>query len=584
MGRSICPTSRAIAAFERTLISFGAPYDYRRGDAKALDAAARRGRELFEGSAGCAACHSGLAFSDGRHHDLGLATQQDRGLIEITGRPGDDGHFRTPGLRNVALGGPWLHDGRAKTLGEAIAAHPGAPRDATRIADLVAFFTSLTDLRFIASPIAASAFRHLALRIGQPAWPMLHRRSRLRLGDARMTGLGLSEAGLAQLRAGVERHVGEGFAPGAVGLVARGDQVETFAVGASERGGSVPVQRDTIFRIASMTKPITAAAVMMLVDEGRLRLDDPIERWLPELADRRVLRSLDAEVTDTVPAIRSITVRDLLTYQLGWGIVPAMPGTYPIQRAIAALGIVGFGPPDPSMPFDNDEWMRRLGSLPLLTQPGTAWHYTTGSNIQGVLVARVSGRSLGAFLEERLFGPLGMADTGFSVPPAKIERFVPAHVPADGRLVAYDDAASGSWSRPPTFEQGDAGLVSTVDDYLAFARMLLGRGRIGGKRFLSEATIQAMTTNALTPQQRAGGAPILAASQGWGFGLAVALERDGNGANPGAISWNGGLGTSWISDPATGLTAVLLTQRMFDSPVLPDIHREFQRGAHRALA
>ena len=238
-----------------------------------------------------------------------------------------------------------------------------------------------------------------------------------------------------------------------------------------------PMQRNTIFRIASMSKPITAAAVMMLIDDGKLRLDEPVDHLLPELANRRVLRRLDGPIDDTVPARRAITVEDLLTFRLGWGLIIATPWKHPIQRAIAELRIVGFGPPDPPTPFDSDEWMRRLGTLPLFAQPGEQWLYTTGSDIQGMLIVRASGQPLSAFLADRIFGPLGMNDTGFHVPAAKIGRLATAYRPKDGTLVIADEPLRGKWSRPPLFEQGDAGLVSTADDYLAFARLLLRLGR-----------------------------------------------------------------------------------------------------------
>jgi CubicO group peptidase (beta-lactamase class C family) len=174
----------------------------------------------------------------------------------------------------------------------------------------------------------------------------------------------------------LEQAVRDGFAPGMVGLIAREGDVRVMTVGRIAMGGSAML-RDTIFRIASMSKPITAAALMMLVDDGKLRLDEPVDRLLPELANRRVLRRLDGPVEDTVPARRPITVEDLLTFRLGWGLIVAPPNTYPIQRTIANLGIVGFGPPDPAMPFGADEWMRRLGTLPLFAQPGEQWFYTT---------------------------------------------------------------------------------------------------------------------------------------------------------------------------------------------------------------
>lgn len=379
-------------------------------------------------------------------------------------------------------------------------------------------------------------------------------------------------------RAELGQAVHDGFAPGLVGLIAHGDDVQVLPVGRMAIEGA-PMQRDTIFRIASMSKPITAAALMMLVDDGKLRLDEPVDRLLPELANRRVLRRIDGPIDDTVPAKRSITVEDLLTFRLGWGLILAPPGSYPIQRTIADLGIVGFGPPDPAMPFDADEWMRRLGSLPLSAQPGEQWLYTTGSDIQGVLIARASGRSFSAFLAERVFEPLGMTDTGFYVPAAKIDRLATAYRPHDGKLTVADEASGGKWSQPPRFEQGDAGLVSTADDFLAFVRLLLANGRHHGKQLLSPAAVRAMTTNHLTPQQRKGGATILGRSAGWGYGMAVTVDHAKGEPAPGSIGWIGGFGTNWRSHPPRGLTAILLAQREFESATPAPLYDAFERAA-----
>jgi CubicO group peptidase (beta-lactamase class C family) len=215
------------------------------------------------------------------------------------------------------------------------------------------------------------------------------------------------------------------------------------------------MQRDSIFRIASMTKPITAAATMLLVDEGKLDLQASVDTLLPELADRRVLRKLDGPVDDTEPARRRMTLEDLLTFRLGWGLILEPPGTYPIQKTVEELGIVGFGPPDPNAPHNGDEWLRRLSTLPLFAQPGEQWMYTTGSNILGVLIARASRMSFGDFLAERIFKSLGMKDTGFHVLQANIGRLVTAYRPKGAELEVLDEPTSGGWSRPPTFEQGD---------------------------------------------------------------------------------------------------------------------------------
>jgi CubicO group peptidase (beta-lactamase class C family) len=346
------------------------------------------------------------------------------------------------------------------------------------------------------------------------------------------------------------------------------------------------MRRDTIFRIASMTKAVTAAAVMMLVEDGKVRLDEPVDRLLPELANRRVLRRIDAEVDDTVPAKRPISVEDLLAFRCGLGLILEPPGTYPIQKAIADLGIngVGFGPPDPAMPLDGDAWMKKLSSLPLLAQPGEDWLYTAGSNIQGVLVERATGEPLSRFFEERIFGPLGMKDTAFFVPPNKIDRLVPAYRSHDGGLIVSDEPASGKWSRPPPFEQGDAGLVSTIDDYLAFAHMLLANGKHRDKALLKPASVEAMTTNQLTRQQQAGGAMILGPGRGWGYGMSVVANSVRDQPPPGSFGWNGGYGSSWISDPANDLTMILLTQHEFSRPSGDPIHQAFQRDAYRAMS
>jgi CubicO group peptidase (beta-lactamase class C family) len=393
-----------------------------------------------------------------------------------------------------------------------------------------------------------------------------------------------SASGLAALRETLDRHVTDDVAPGAVGLVHRRGETHVFVAGTRTIGEPEPMTRDTIFRIASMTKAITAAALMMLVDGGDLALDDPVERWLPELADRRVLRSIDAPLDDTTPAERPILVEDVLSFRLGLGLLPIPLSTYPILREIERLGLVGFSMPNPTAPLDNDAWLQGLGTLPLMAQPGAEWLYTTGSNVQGVLVARVTGKPLSRFLEERIFGPLGMSDTGFWVPADKAGRFVSGYHGPGKTPVRYDDPAASAWGAPPTFEAGDSGLVSTLDDYLAFALMLLSRGRHRGATLLSEAAVDALTTNHLTAGQRARSAWILGEGRGWGFGVATVVERVNGGPNIGTFGWSGGLGTSWLSDPAEDLTTILLTQRMFAEPSGPPVHHAFQEAAIRALA
>jgi CubicO group peptidase (beta-lactamase class C family) len=381
----------------------------------------------------------------------------------------------------------------------------------------------------------------------------------------------------------VAPYVDRGEVPGLVAAVLRGDRLEVQALGAKSAGGSDPVRRDTLFRIASMTKPITAAATMLLVEEGKVKLDEPVDRLVPELANRRVLRRIDAPLDDTVPARRAITIRDLLAFRMGVGVLLAPPGTYPIQRAMEELRL-GQGIPTPATPPPPDEWIRRLGTLPLMYQPGERWTYNTGSDVLGVLVARASGMPFERFLRERLFEPLGMKDTGFSVPASSIDRLATSYLvdPATGSLAVYDPAAGGQWSRPPAFPSGGAGLVSTVDDYLAFGRMMLGGGERGDARILSRESVRLMTTDQLTPEQKAATlwVPGFFDAHGWGFGMSVVTGRDELGRSVGSFGWGGGLGTAWWSDPTQGLVGVLLTQRAWTSPSPPDVFRDFWRAVY----
>ena len=295
----------------------------------------------------------------------------------------------------------------------------------------------------------------------------------------------LSKARLSRLNDVMLGHVEHGGVPGIVAAVSRRGETHVVTAGRRSLGSDAPMKRDTIFRIASLTKPVTAAAALILVEQCKLRLDDPVDALLPELANRRVLKGLDGVLDDTVPAGRSITPRDLLTFTFGLGAVMAWPPRHPIQKAMREAGVA----PDPNPPdLPAQEYMKRLGSLPLAYQPGQRWLYHTGSDVLGVLIARASGQSLGAFLQDHLFGPLGMRDTAFHVPADKLGRLASAYMtdPKDHtRLTLFDDARDSRWSKPAVFEAGSSGLVSTVDDYLAFQRMLLGKGRHGSERILS---------------------------------------------------------------------------------------------------
>lgn len=375
-------------------------------------------------------------------------------------------------------------------------------------------------------------------------------------------------------------YVDQGEVPGLVTALSRGGEVHVEALGCQAVGGA-PMRRDTLFRIASLTKPIVAATTLRLVERCDLRLDDPVDRWLPELAARRVLRSLDGPLDDTVPASRPITVRDLLTLRCGYGAVLGPPEAFPVQEAMAKAGLA----PGAALPsVDADELMRRFGSLPLAHQPGDGWLYHSGFDLLGVLLGRVTGRALGDLLRDELFDPLGMADTAFWVPPASVRRLATAYTAdtSDGALTVFDAAEGGRFVQPPVFEAGGGGLVSTADDLLAFFSMLLGGGMYRGRRVLSRAAVSVMTTDHLTATQRAAGDPILGGS-GWGFGVAIDLRRDTLYSAPGRYGWNGGYGTSAYVDPGEGLVGILLTQRLMTSPSPPPVYQDFWTAAYHAI-
>jgi CubicO group peptidase (beta-lactamase class C family) len=380
-------------------------------------------------------------------------------------------------------------------------------------------------------------------------------------------------------------YVDRGDIPGIVTLIGCGDEIHIDAIGRKTLDGEEPMRRDTIFRIASITKPIAAAATMILVDDGKLRLDDSVERWLPELANRKVLRHIDSPLDDTVPAKRSITVRDVLTSTFGFGSVMAMPGTYFIQQLIRDGHLGGDGPPRPLLTPGTDEWMRRLGELPLMYQPGERWLYNTSCDLLGVLAARVSGKSFGAFLRERLFDPLGMKDTGFSVPASKLDR-LPGFYRFNHdsqKLEEFESVQDSEYSRPPAFESGAGGLVSTVDDYYAFCRMMLNKGVWGQERLLAQASVESMTSDQLLPEQRKGAEIFFGTHSSWGFGMGVNIQRDQPWMVPGRFGWDGGFGTSAYSDPKNDFIGILLTQRMMDSPEPPAVFKDFWTHAYRSL-
>jgi CubicO group peptidase (beta-lactamase class C family) len=363
---------------------------------------------------------------------------------------------------------------------------------------------------------------------------------------------------LASLRVSLEGYVERGELAGIVTLTAQaGDIIQSDAIGWSDLESRRPMQADTLFRIASMTKPITSVAALMLMEEGRLRLTDPIARWIPELANPRVLRHAAGPIDDTVPARRAITVEDLLTHRSG--IAYAFFSEGPLKHAYETrLG-------DPAMnPLSVDAWLAALGSLPLAYQPGERFHYGHSSDVLGFLIGRIEGKPFRQVLQERIFTPLGMTQTDFWLPEAARRRLA--------SLYTYDGAARRlrkiepvMYDTPPAYTPGGGGLISSAPDYCRFARLLLGEGTLDGVRLLRPETVRLMRTNRLTEAQRQvpfAGMPLWQ-KNGFGLGLCIAEDEADNpyacGA-PGSFTWPGIFGTWWQADPVNDLIMIYMIQ------------------------
>jgi CubicO group peptidase (beta-lactamase class C family) len=394
----------------------------------------------------------------------------------------------------------------------------------------------------------------------------------------------LTSNGLERFGEIARSHVSSGSIPGVVALVGSGDQAHVECHGTLSVGGP-PVRRDSLFRISAATKPITGAVTLALVGEGLLDLGEPVDRLLPELANRRVLRRMDGPLDDTVPATRQITVRDLLTFTFGFGAMPEMyeaEEDWPIVVAESELPLATIGPPDPERQPGPDAWIAALGSLPLITQPGERWAYNTGAQVLGVLISRAAGAPIEEVYRTRLFEPLGMRDTGFFA--ADPSRLATAYQDSPDGLTVWD-APDGKWSRPPAFGDGGGGLVSTVDDLWAFARMLLR----GGQPVLTDAAVAAMTSDQLTAAQKAspgpgdwwpGPSPRFRQDRTWGFCQSVITQ----GRFTGAYGWDGGLGITWLADPSRDMAVIAATQRLFGGPeAVPEVHADLQEAAFGAL-
>lgn len=359
----------------------------------------------------------------------------------------------------------------------------------------------------------------------------------------------MTTAVVSELEAFLVRHVEAGTVPGAVAVLG-GRDPEVVAVGYASVGGD-PMRDDAIMRISSMTKPITAVAALRLVEAGRIGLDESVEAWLPELADRRVLTSPTAPLDDTVPAHRPITLRDLLTMASGYGMEF---GDSPLQRSMAENGTAAG--PDP-VTLGAGEWLARLAELPLAFQPGAGWRYHHSFAVLGILMARLTGRPLGEHLAEDLFDPLGMPDTAFWVPEENLDRLPAAYRHGEGDLVELEPARGGFYAGPPPFDVSHAELVSTARDYHRFLRTLVGGGRVDGAPLISDVHLRQMTSDQVPAENKTPDSffPGFWDGTGWGFGVGIETK----GPRRGRYGWSGGQGTNFYVDP-DGTVGILLTQ------------------------
>ncbi|HSC60193.1 MAG TPA: serine hydrolase domain-containing protein [Rhizomicrobium sp.] len=394
--------------------------------------------------------------------------------------------------------------------------------------------------------------------------------------DKPATHKGFDEAKLAAVPAAMQGVVDAGDLSGMVTLVWRdGEEVKLNTIGKRDIEAGKPMTRDTLFRIASMTKPITSVAALMLMEEGKIRLDDPITKWLPEFADMKVLKDPKGPLHETYPAPRIITIEDLMTHRSG--LAYGFTSSGPIGKAHE--DILGSPLDNPKTP---DQWLAALATLPLTYPPGRQLHYSHSTEVLGFLIGRVAGTTYRDFIMERILTPLGMKDTDFYVPKDKRDR---------AAVVYQQDQATGKlkpvpfpqYDSPPAYTAGGGGLISTLDDYLLFARMLLNKGELNGRRYITRETFELMTTNHLTEDQRQ--IPFLGMPMwsGLGFGLGLSVVMDpvkhewmGAGSQ-GSFGWPGAFGTWWQADPRKNMILIFLIQNY--TPLTPDMAGQAVTGA-----
>ena len=371
-----------------------------------------------------------------------------------------------------------------------------------------------------------------------------------------------------------------GTVPGGVAAVHSPQIIRVQAFGMQDVAAQTPMRVDTLFRVGSMAKAVFAAAALVLIEDRHIDLHTDVSRWLPELADRSVLRTPRGEMDDVVPAVRAITLFDVLTFQLGLGMYLADRDT-PHLRAMHQLGVA---PATELLPFGPDEFMARLGTLPLAHQPGEAFMYHSGDDVLRVLIGRISGQPLDIFLQERVFAPLGMTDTALVVPETKRPRTSTCYYPrpeGQGDFPVWD-TPDGRFSELPSFPNS---LVSTLGDYLTFSQMIISGGSYGGRNLLSPEYCKLLTTDHLSQVQKSRSpAPEgFWQKRGWGMGATVYAQDVAGGPKAGSYSWFGGYGGHYLIDPKAGSAIVLMINRMVKSGNDTDLGYEFERDTYRDI-
>jgi len=367
----------------------------------------------------------------------------------------------------------------------------------------------------------------------------------------------------------LQENIDAGTLPGAVALRCRGDDTAAVVLGAQDLESGTPMSRATLFHWDSLSKPLTAALALTFVADGGLDLDAPIARWLPALSDPRVLADPSGPLSDTVPADRPVTVRDLLTLRGGLGFITDFdcPFTHSLVSQLQE------GPAPRTM--GRESFLEAAGELPLAHQPGEGWTYNTGSTLLGLLLERLGDRPLDELMADRLLDPLGMTDTMWWVPAPELHRFASRYASTGEALqpLSLVDPAEGRHAHPPAFPDGAGGMIGTADDWCAVAAMLLGGGAYGGREVLPAPLVTSMMTDQLTPAQRRQAGFFLDDGEGWGYGGSVRGD--------GSYGWAGGAGTLARIDPRRGAAHILFTQVALDGPEGSPLLSAFEELASR---